>query len=274
MIRSLRPALRSALAAAAMLAAGSAAALHFDVALRTNPGPVAGARIVTDVLGDLPAGSLPVDGETGLQVFPGYFGDVEGGPYLTDDPGFQAPAGSFLRNEVLAFRALGTLRWWNPQTQRWSAAPQGVQVVLYGNIPPEVEAGYDADPERWRAQYEFWRGGTRFGAGGIQGPLAASIDAAGRNGSLHAHLDWRVVADGGAVPPVGAYQVTLQFWSTASVNGAPKYVPSAPVQIVFERGISEAQLAAAVQARVLARAPEPGEDGARLPRAAWAAPLP
>ena len=91
-------------------------ALHFDVELKTDPGPVAGARITTDFHGDLGlAGQLPIDGETGFKIYPAYFGDLEGGPYLTDDPGFQAFAGTFVQGEVIAFRAVGALRWWNPR---------------------------------------------------------------------------------------------------------------------------------------------------------------
>lgn len=262
-------------AAAAAVAAWSfqAGAVHFDVELRTVPGPVAGAQISTDFFGDLGlAGALPIDGETGYRIYPGYFSDLEGGPFLTDDPGFQAFPGTFLRDEVVSFRALGTLRYWQPDTQRWSAAPQGVEVVLYGNIPVEVEIGYDSDPATWREQYEFHRGGTRFGAGGIGGPLTAVIDAARRRGEFHAHLDWKITAPAGAVPPVGAYMVTLQLWSPTLADGAPKYRPSAPIQILFERGLSESQLAQALRSRIEARPAAPGGQGARVPRAHWSAP--
>jgi hypothetical protein len=269
----LKTGLRNAAAAAAAALSFQAAAVHFDVELRTVPGPVAGARISTDFFGDLGlAGALPVDGETGHRIYPAYFGDVEGGPFLTDDPGFQAFAGTFLRNEIISFRALGTLRYWNPQTLRWSAAPQGVEVILYGNIPIEVEIGFDSDPATWREQYEFHRGGTRFGADGIGGPLTAIIDAARRRGEFHAHLDWKIVAPGGAVPPVGAYMVSLQLWSPTLAGGVPKYLPSEPIQIVFERGISEAQLAQAIRSRIDARPPGPQAQGAPVPRAHWAPP--
>jgi hypothetical protein len=264
---------RNAAAAAAAALSFQALAQHFDVELRTVPGPVAGARISTDFFGDLGlAGALPIDGETGHKIYPGYFGDIEGGPFLTDDPGFQAFRGTFLRDEVVSFRALGRLRYWSPQTQRWSAAPQGVEVILYGNIPIEVEIGFDSDPAAWREQYEFYRGGTRFGAYGIDGPLGAVIDAARRNGEFHAHLDWKIVAPGGAVPPVGAYMVTLQLWSPTLAGGVPKYLPSEPIQIVFERGISEAQLAQAIRSRIDARPPAPQAQGAPVPRAHWAPP--
>lgn len=269
----MKRALRCAAAAAAAALSFQAWAVHFDVELRTVPGPVAGARITTDFFGDLGlAGALPIDGETGHRIYPGYFADLEGGPYLTDDPGFQAFAGTFLRDEIIAFRALGTLRYWSPQTLRWSAAPQGVEVILYGNIPIDVEIGFDSNPAVWREQYEFYRGGTRFGSYGIGGPLTAVIDAARRNGEFHAHLDWKIVAPGDAVPPVGAYMLTLQLWSPTLAGGVPKYLPSEPIQVLFERGISEAQLAQALRSRIEARPPAAQGQGAPVPRAHWSAP--
>ena len=247
-------------------------ALHFDVELRTEPGPLAGARITTDFHGDLGlAGQLPIDGETGFKIYPAYFGDLEGGPYLTDDPGFQAFAGTFVQGEVVSFRATGTLRWWSPATGRWGPAPQGVEVVLFGNIPPEVEAGYDTDPATWADQYAYYAGGTRFTVSGISGPLSAVIDDAKSGGRFHAHLDWKITAPPGSQPTAGAYMVTLQFWSSALASGQQKYLASAPVQIIFERGISEDQMRAAIQARISATPKVPAVP-TRVPRAPWAAP--
>ncbi|MFY9477652.1 MAG: hypothetical protein WAQ08_08345 [Aquabacterium sp.] len=58
----------------------------------------------------------------------------------------------------------------------------------------------------------------------------------------------------------------------SSSGGQQKYLPSAPVQIIFERGITEDQMRAAIQARMLARPPVPGA-AARTPRAPWASPV-
>ncbi len=232
------------------LAATSAWAVHFDVELRTSGGPVAGSRITTAFFGDLGLPGLPIDGVTGYKIFPGYFGDLEGGPLLTDDPGFQAFAGTFLRGEEIHFRALGTLQHWNPDTGRWGPAPPQVQVALFGGIPTEVIVGYTENPAVWQALYDYHAAGTRFKASGIEGPATAMIDDASSSGAFHAHLDWQVSAAGGTVP-VGAYMVTLELWSPAlQANGQAKYLPSAPIQVVFERGTSEAQMQAAIAARV------------------------
>lgn len=240
-----------AFALAAWLGAAPAWAIHFDVELRTSNGPVAGSRITTEFYGDLNlAGQLPIDALTGYKIFPGYFGDLEGGPYLTDDPGFQAFAGTFLRREEVHFRALATLQHWDPATGRWGTAPAQVRVALFGAIPTDVIVGYTENPAQWQALYDYYAAGTRFSSTGIEGPPTAGIDDASSTGSFHAHLDWKISTTTGAEPPVGAYMVTLELWSTAMVNGQPKYIPSEPIQIVFERGISDAQMQAAILARV------------------------
>lgn len=243
---------RLALAGWLALGCGMAFALHFDVLLRTSNGPVAGSRITTDFFGDLGlAGVLPVDAVTGAKIYPGYFGDLEGGPFLTDDPGFQAFAGTFLRREEIHFRALGRLQHWDPASGRWADAPAGVTVTLYGGIPLEVIVGYTENPAAWQAQYDYYAAGTRFSRSGVEGPPAAVIDDASSSGAFHAHLDWKITAAAGGEPPVGAYMVTLELWSpTLDAAGQPKYLPSEPIQVVFERGITEAQLQAAILARV------------------------
>jgi hypothetical protein len=234
------------------LAVGAAQAqgVHFDVELKTSNGPVAGSRLVTALFGDLGITVLPVDAVTGYKIFPGYFGDLEGGPYLTDDPGFQAFSGTFLRREEIHFRALGTLQHWDPASGRWAAAPADVKVTLFGGIPVEVIVGYTENPALWADLYNYYAAGTRYGSTALEGPPTALIDDAGSSGSFHAHLDWKITAASGE-PPVGAYMVTLELWSPATqANGQAKYLPSEPIHVVFERGITAAQLQAAIQARV------------------------
>ena len=260
---------------ACSLAATPVHAVHYDIELRTSHGPVAGSRIATDFFGDLDlAGALPIDAQTGYQIFPGYFGDLEGGPYLTDDPGFQSFGGTFVRGEEIHYRALGRLQYWDPATGRWGLAPQGTEVVLYGGIPTHIVIGYVQDPDTWAQQYAYHEQGTRYSRDGITGPPTAVIDDAKANGGFHAHLDWKVVSTLPGVPRVGAYMVTVSFWSPTLVDGVPKYRSSRPVQILFERGITEAQMRQALAARIAPVLPPAGTSPtARLPRSPWAAPL-
>lgn len=239
-----------AIAFALSAMAGAARAQHFDVELRTDKGPVAGSRIVTDFYGDLDlAGRLPFDAVTGYRIFPAYFGDFAGGLYATANPGFQAFAGAFVQGEEIHFRALGTLLYWTPASGKWTAAPAGVKLTLYGGIPAEVILGYSTDPVRWADQYAYYQAGTRYDGQGITGPLTALIDDAKTNGTFHSHLDWKISSASGT-PPVGAYMLTLELWSPTLSGGQPKYLASQPFHVIFERGITEAQMLDAFNSRV------------------------
>jgi hypothetical protein len=239
------------------LAALHAQAQHFDVELRTDRGPVAGSRIVTDFYGDLDlAGQLPVDGLTGYRMFPAYFSDFAGGRFATANPGFQAFAGTFLQGEEIYFRALGKLQYWSPVDGKWTLAPAGVGLVLFGQIPTEVVIGFATDPGTWASQYAYYQAGTRFDQAGISGPLTAAVDDVKVGGAFHSHLDWKITALSGS-PPVGAYMVTLELWSSALVSGQPKYLASSPFQVVFERGINQTQMQAAFAARITPPVPQP-----------------
>ena len=162
-------------------------AIHYDVEIRTSNGPVAGSQIITDFYGDLDlAGKLPIDTASGYKIFPGYFDDLEGGPKLTDDPGFQAFSNTFLSKEEIHFRALGTLQFWDAANANWVAPPSSAGINLYGGIPNDVAINYLLNPSdpTVQAAYNYWSGGTRFSAGGIQGPISAVIDDAKSNGSF------------------------------------------------------------------------------------------
>ena len=263
---------RVAIAALAW-AHATAWAVHYDIELRTSGGPVAGSRITTEFFGDLNlAGRLPIDAQTGHQIFPGYFGDLEGGPYLTDDPGFQAFGGTFVRGEEIHFRAQGRLQYWNPATGHWGLAPEGVEVVLHGGIPTHIAIGFVQDPATWAEAYAYHERGTRYSRAGIAGPASAVIDDAKASGAFHAHLDWQIVSAQGT-PPAGAYMVTLSLWSPTLAAGVPKYLSSRPVQVMFERGISEAQMRQALEARITPALPPAGTSPTpRLPGAPWSMP--
>jgi hypothetical protein len=230
--------------------AGPALAQHFDVELRTDKGPVVGSRILTNFFGDAVGDAgLPIDAESGYRIFPAYFGDFPGGRYATANPGFQAFGGAFLLGEQIHFRALGSLRFWSPLSGKWEPAAAGVKLTLYGGIPPEVVLGYSSNPPAWADQYAYYQAGTRFERHGISGTLTALIDDVKAGGVFHSHLDWKIAAATGK-PPVGAYMVALELWSPALVGGQPKYLASQPFHVIFEAGISPAEMQQAFAARI------------------------
>lgn len=161
----------------------------------------------------------------GAAVFESDFGDFAGGPYLTDDPGFDSEPGTFAGGAVVNYVALGALRYWNGS--QWAAAVPGAEYVrLDGNLGEE----------------------TRWGTGGVTGDAAGLVGQASANGQLHEHLDMRVARTGGGVPAVGAYLIQLQLTSSGTLDSAPFY-------IAFNRGLSAEGFEAAVGA--LAPVPEP-----------------
>lgn len=154
----------------------------------------------------------------GLAVFEGDFGDLEGGPYKTDDPGFDNEPGTFAAGTILTYRALGSLQFWNGSA--WTAAVLGNEYLrLDGNT------GED----------------TRWNPLGLVGDLTGLIGQAGVNGQIHEHLDFSVARTGGGIPTVGAYLVQLQLESSAHLTSAPYYM-------AFNRGLSDANFEMAVEA--------------------------
>lgn len=224
-----------------LLYATVAQAIHYDVRLGTDNGPVSGSKITIDFYGDLDlAGKLPTDAKTGHKLFPGYFDDLAGGPKLTDDPGFQAFNGSFKYGEELHFRAVGALEYWNPDTANWGNASSGSTVTLYGGIPVDVWLNYMLEPGNpsYATQYQYYSGGTVFTGQGIDGPTTALIDGSSQAGSFHSHLDWKASDTALA----GVYKVSLQIWSPTMEGGVSKYLDSDPFHVVFKTaGVSQSQ---------------------------------
>jgi hypothetical protein len=237
----------------------SGLAQHLDVKVSTSAGPVAGSLIQLDVYGDLAwylenAGGLPIEYTTGRRIFPANFSDPAGGPYSTDNPGFQSFAGQFVRDEELHFRAQGNLRHLAVGATEWVTAPSG-GVRLFGAIPEDIVFDFVFNGTR-QAEYEFYEAGTLFSGTGITGPVTAPIGAASTFGSMHYHLDWDLEG-ASAQDAKGAYLLTMSVFSTATVGGAPKYVESEPFHVLFRNGITDEQFGAAMQTLTVPATPAP-----------------
>jgi len=145
----------------------------------------------------------------GSPVFEGDFGDFAGGPFRTDDPGFDSGDGTFLAGTIINYTALGSLKYWNGSA--WHATvPANEFVRMDGNLGEET----------------FWT------VSGVTGDITGLVGQAGANGKIHEHLDLRVGRAGAGVPAVGAYLFQLQL--TAD-NG---YLPSMPYYMAMNRGLS------------------------------------
>lgn len=248
--------------AALAFAAAPAVAQHLDVRVDTSNGPVTGSTITTDVYGDIDwflenVGALPYAHDTGRLIVPGNFGDAAGGPFSTDNPGFQSFQGDFGAGEEMWFRATGTLQYLAPGASDWVAAAPGGGIRLYGSIPEEVVFAWVFNGER-EADYLFFEAGTSFTGAGIQGPTAAPVGQASRLGAMHYHLDWFL--EGTARDNKGAYLLEMQLFSSAMAGGADKYLPSETFHILFNHGITTAQYADALRTLTvapMAPVPEP-----------------
>lgn len=176
------------------------------------------------------AGKIVVEGAAhfhgldGLAIFEGDFGDLAGGPYRTDDPGFDSADNTFAPLTLVNYQALGALQFWDGSS--WlSTVPAQEYVRLDGNLGEE----------------------TRWTTSGLLGDATGLIGQAGANGKIHEHLDIRVVGSG--VPSVGAYLIQLQVKAAGLSTSDPFYM-------VFNRGLSSEAFEASVTA-LATPVPEP-----------------
>lgn len=227
------------------LVATSSRAQHFDVEIRLSNGPVAGSQLQVRFFGDtevLIGGQPAVDRATGYGIWPANFGDFAGGPYSTDDPGFQSFAGTLLAGERIFYRPLGTALHWSTTTRTWDAAPTGTQIRIEGTVPSEIAIAWLVfnDPSA-QAQYEYYSTPTLITGAGITGPATKMVDEAASNGSFHTHLNWFIEGN----RPTGAYLVQLQLFDQSG-----KYGDSSPFYVLFNNGLGTADYDSAFLARI------------------------
>lgn len=170
-------------------------------------------------------GAAHTHGGTGYAIFEGDLGDLAGGLYSTDDPGYDSEVGSLGVGSQINYTALGTLSFWNGTTWSSAAVPAGVSLRINGNLGEET----------------FWT------STGITGDASGLIGQAGSNGKLHEHLDMTAVGSGRTA--VGAYLIQLQL--TGDGYGA-----STPFYLALNRGLSVAGFETAVHA-LTSPVPEP-----------------
>lgn len=177
-----------------------------------------------------------IDALTGYSIFEGDFGDLAGGPYVTDDPGFLADAGSgFTGSPILGYRALGALQYWNGTTWGAVAGQERVHVT------------------------DSWGEDSIFALSGTSGKSIGLIDQFGTDGSLHAHIDYSIENSLGiGNPSVGAYMIQLSLLALdEEFNPLATYGESQSFYMVFNRGLSAEAFEAAIDSRVAA-VPVPG----------------
>ena len=195
-----------------------------------------------------------LEAESRFLLIPGDFRDFGGGPHKTDDPGWVVEPGAFLANDVLRFRALGSLSFYDRQLGKWlSEPPAGERVRFFGAIPPDVFIG--GDP----AELAFYQQGTIWSSEGLEGPTESAIEQAASDGSIHTHLDFCVEDSTGDCslpgigntgnPAVGAYMIELQLFSDATEGqNQPRYLDADPVKVILNNGLIADECEAAIGA--------------------------
>ena len=225
---------------------------HFDLYIDVDPPASDGGSLIIDS-----TEQFSVEASTGRAIVSANFGDFPGGPHKTDDPGWVVSAGDLLGGEFLWFRALGSLRFWDKDQQRWlDNPPNEARVRYFGAIPPEVVISGTAEENAFYAQ------GTIWSADGVEGPIEAPIEQAADieiGDAIHAHLDFCVEDSSGdctipqvgftGSPAIGAYLIEIQLFSNAvSANGQQKYLDSPPIKVLLNNGLVAEECTSAIGA--------------------------
>ena len=196
----------------------------------------------------LPVNTLPTETATGKLIFPADFQDLSGGQFKTKNPGFQSIQNALLPNELLGYRALGKLKYWDPAVASWNDAPPEVRIRLFGGL--EASAAVLNDFSKCAGQLICFSegsfgidGSTVFSGIGIHGNPELVVDITDTNGILHTHLSFFLEDQNGqAGGPVGAYLIEMQLLSNA------RFFPTEPFLILFNAGLDTSQFAAALMA--------------------------
>ncbi len=164
---------------------------------------------------------------TNGDLFEADFGDLPGGQYNTDDPGYDADTaqGAFGAGNWLRFQGLSSLKFWNGSS--WSNTVLNGEHIEIEDVVGNV---------------------TTFSASGVSNAVGV-VDQLDGGGDLHSHLDMTIKnasnIKGGSV---GAYWITLQLFETLPDSLTPVSEASAPFSIIFNRGLTHENFELAVAA--------------------------
>lgn len=156
------------------------------------------------------------------------FGDIGGGLYTTDEPGFDVniAKGAFTPGNWLRFQPVGQLLFWNGA--EWSAiVPNGERIEITDALGAAIS----------------------FRAGGVS-DTPGVIGEVGSDGGLHEHLGKISIFDasnalGGSV---GAYRIELKLFESQANSDTSVSIASSPIAIVFNRGLEHDKFELAVSA--------------------------
>lgn len=155
------------------------------------------------------------------------FGDIGGGLYATDEPGFDVhiEKGAFTPGNWLRFQPTGKLLFWNG-TEWSSAMPNGERIEITDALDNIIS--YRAD-----------------GTSSIPGV----IGEIGSDGGLHDHLEMSILnASNTLGGSTGAYRIELKLFESKANSDTSVAIAASPIAIVFNRGLAQDKFELAVSA--------------------------
>lgn len=159
-------------------------------------------------------------------VFEADFGDLNGGLFATDDPGYivDTAKGPLIADNWLRFQPAGALKYWNGSA--WINVPNNERIEIKDALDNIITYSVDGN------------------SGGL-----GVIGAADKEGGIHEHIDISIKDASGALGgTVGAYLIELNIYESAPNSEVPTAVSSAPIKIAFNRGLEHQVFDLAVDA--------------------------
>jgi len=160
-------------------------------------------------------------------LFEADFGDLGGGPFVTDEPGVDVniQTGTFTPGNWLRYQPVGQLLFWDG-TQWTDGVPNGERIEIT-DVLSNV---------------------TSFSADGVS-ETAGVIGEADSNGSVHEHLSFAIF-DASNTPngSAGAYRIQLKLFESLPQSDLSVSIAATPIAIVFNRGLETDSYELAVSA--------------------------
>lgn len=218
-----------------------AAALGMCAALPSHAQGVHEGDVLPELAGNklvLVTEGLEFDFLTGAPIYEADFGDITGGLFETDDPGYDHESGQFTSGTLFAVMAVSPLQFWNGTS--WIPTTPAVITISDALNPDRPNLLIDDS---------------------LISTGVALIGQVDIDGNLHEHTDMSITS--GAAP--GAYLITLKLVALLEEALNPSdfsldlsmraYDDSDPFMIIFNRGLVFEAFEASVEARVV---PIPG----------------
>ena len=155
------------------------------------------------------------------------FGDISGGLYTTDEPGFDVniAKGAFTPGNWLRFQPVGQLLFWNG-TEWSTTAPNGERIEITDALGDAIS--YRTD--------------------GVSNTPAV-IGEIGSDGGMHEHLEMSIFDASNALGgSVGAYRIQLKLFESKANSDTSVSIATSPITIVFNRGLEHEKFELAVSA--------------------------